>query len=94
MVDLSGSATRIGHKEEFHQASYAKRYEILLTKLLRERLYDGTCLLLSKRSSGTRVSFKEPSAELSFRSFASSLLAHAIAFVSTRESDPRDSTPE
>ena len=27
---------------EFKNATYAKRYEILLTKLLRERLYDGT----------------------------------------------------
>ncbi len=80
--------------EEFRQASYAKRYEILLTKLLRERLYDGTCLLLSKRSDGRRSSFTEPSAELSFRSFASSLLAHAIAFVSTRQNDRREPTPE
>lgn len=68
---------------EFHDASYAKRYEILLTKLLRERLYDGACLLLSKRSDGTRTYCREPSAELSFRSFASSLLGHATAFIKT-----------
>jgi len=69
--------------EEFQHASYAKRYEILLTKLLRERLYDGACLLLSKRSDGSRAFCKEPSSELGFRSFAGSLLAHAIAFVKT-----------
>ena len=28
---------------EFKEASYAKRYEILLTKLVRERLYDAAC---------------------------------------------------
>jgi hypothetical protein len=32
---------------EFREASYAKRYEILLTKLVRDRLYDSACLLLS-----------------------------------------------
>jgi hypothetical protein len=70
--------------DEFRDASYAVRYEILLTKLLRERLYDGACLLLSNRAEGVRGKFKEPSTELAFQSFASSLLAHAIAYVQTR----------
>ena len=50
--------------DEFRNASYAERYEILLTKLLRERLYDGACLLLSNRAEGVRGKFKEPSREL------------------------------
>ena len=70
--------------EEFRDSSYAKRYEILLTKLLRERLYDGACLLLSSRSEGSQGKFKEPSSELSFQLFAGSLIARAIAFVKTR----------
>ena len=70
--------------DEFRNASYAKRYEILLTKLLREWLYDGACLLLSNGSEGVRGKYKEPSRELGFQSFATSLLAHAIAFVGTR----------
>jgi hypothetical protein len=69
--------------EEFRDASYARRYEILLTKLLRERLYDGACLLLSSRAGGARGLHKEPCAELSFRAFAASLLAHTIAFAKT-----------
>src|SRR5271157_195076 len=32
---------------EFKESSYAKRYEILLTKLVRERLYDAACFLMS-----------------------------------------------
>ena len=70
--------------DEFRDASYAQRYEILLTKLLRERLYDGACLLLSKHAQRTRGIYTEPSAELTFQSFASLLLAHAIAFLKTR----------
>ena len=70
--------------EEFRGASYARRYEILLTKLLRERMYDGACLLLSARGFGSKGRYSEPSPELSFQSFASSFLAHAMAFAKTR----------
>lgn len=65
--------------EEFRDASYARRYEILLTKLVRERLYDAACLLLSDRKRGKSGAFREPVAELAFEKFASSLLARAIA---------------
>ncbi len=62
---------------EFRDASYERRYEILLTKLMRERLYDSACFLLSDRRGGPKGRFREPSAELSFAKFISSLLAHA-----------------
>ncbi|MBN2216894.1 MAG: restriction endonuclease [Pirellulales bacterium] len=71
--------------EEFHGVSYAKRYEILLTKLLRERLYDGTCLLLSTARGGLSGRFREPSEELSFSKFSASLIAHAMAFAQSRK---------
>ncbi len=65
---------------EFQNASYTKRYEILLTKLLRERLYDGACFLLTSRAGGVRGQFHSPSEELTFQSFAAGLSAHAIAY--------------
>src|SRR5438874_1677517 len=37
---------------EFRAASYAKRYEILFTKLVRERLYDAACFLMATREGG------------------------------------------
>ncbi len=64
---------------EFKDASYAKRYDILLTKLLRERLYDGSCLLLSDRENGPKGLYREPNPELNFEKFAQSLLARALA---------------
>ena len=70
---------------EFKNSSYAKRYELLLTKLMRERLYDSTCLLLSTQEGGLRGEFHSPSEELSFRQFAASLMGPAIAFVKNRE---------
>src|SRR5579884_2275886 len=64
---------------EFKNASYAKRYEILLTKLVRERLYDAACFLLSDAANGVKGAYREPTAELGFKNFVASLLARAIA---------------
>jgi len=69
---------------EFQGASYAKRYEVLLRKLLRERLYDGACFLLSTRKGGIKGKFSEPSEELTFQKFASSLMGHSIAYAKMR----------
>lgn len=68
---------------EYKKASYRKRYELLLTKLLRDRLYDGACLLLTKASSGRNGRFSTPCAELSFKNFAAGLTAHASAYAKT-----------
>ena len=64
---------------EFRNASYVKRYQLFLTNLLRERLYDGASLLLSSREGGLQGKFSSPAKELSIRNFATGLLAHAIA---------------
>lgn len=64
---------------EFNGASYAKRYEILLTKLLRDRHYDSAALLTSSLSEGAKGKYAEPSVELSFGSLLNSLTARAIA---------------
>lgn len=65
---------------EFVGASYAKRYEILLTKLLRERLYDGACLMLTKKELGFKGMFSCPSVELRIQTFLAGLSAREIAF--------------
>ncbi len=69
---------------EFRQASYARRYELLLTKLVRERLYDGACLLLTPQPSRGRIHVESPSDELSFRTFVAGMMGRASAFVATR----------
>lgn len=68
---------------EFHNASYAKRYEILLTKMVRERLYDAAALILSPSTAVRDGAFSEPSAELAFSNFVESLVARAIAYART-----------
>ncbi len=66
---------------EFRAASYKQRYEILLTKLVRDRLYDAACFILSDSQTGPQGVYKEPSPELSFQNFITSLLGrtHVIA---------------
>jgi hypothetical protein len=70
---------------EFKDASYAKRYEVLLTKLVRERLYDASCFLMSSATEGRKGLYREPSAELGFRNFVESLIAKAIATARVRK---------
>jgi hypothetical protein len=65
---------------EFKDISYAKRYELFCERLMRERLYDATCLLMSDETSGLKGGYTEPNEELDFKSFATSLTAHAMAF--------------
>jgi hypothetical protein len=72
---------------EFKDASYGKRYEILLTKLVRERLYDSACFLLSTAKGGLKGDYREPAPELTFEKFMASLLARAAAIAKTRQSD-------
>jgi hypothetical protein len=69
---------------EFHQASYAKRYELLCQRLVRERLYDGACLLMSSRRGGIKGEYREPLEELRFLNFATSLTAHVSAYLKLR----------
>jgi hypothetical protein len=70
---------------EFKEASYAKRYEILLTKLVRERLYDAACFLMSNATDGPKGLYREPAPELNFQNFIVSLTAKAIAAAKTKE---------
>ncbi len=70
--------------EEFQNASYARRYEILLTKMVRDRLYDAASLILSPRQAERDGAFSEPSQELCFANFAESLVARAIAYARTK----------
>lgn len=66
--------------DEFRDASYAKRYELFCQRLVRERLYDAACLILSDTVGGLEGKYREPSSELGFRNFAISLIGKASAF--------------
>jgi hypothetical protein len=67
---------------EFRDASYRGRYAILIEKLLRERLYDGACLLLSDAASASTGDYLEPHPELTFSQFVAPLLARVATICS------------
>lgn len=64
---------------EFKGASHRDRYSILLEKLLRERLYDSACFLLSTASAATTGDFHQPHPELTFKKFIAPLMGHVAA---------------
>ena len=92
LEEAHASTTAVGVAEphfkvfpEFRDVSYAKRYEILCQKLVREGLYDAACFILSDRDGGANGALKEPNPEISFQTFAASLTARAIAHARTRK---------
>jgi len=52
--------------EEFRGASYSQRCQESLRRLIRERCYDATCLILSSRQTGPRGDYHEPAPDLAF----------------------------
>lgn len=61
---------------EFKDASYKERYEILCSRLVQERLYDGCSLVLASRAGGKRGKYSEPNDQLSFARFGRSLTSY------------------
>ncbi len=66
----------------FKEASYAKRYSVLLDRLVAERKYTATCLTLSTNAVKPEITF--PSKARSFRQFVAAADAHVRAFVNGR----------
>jgi restriction endonuclease XhoI-like protein len=66
--------------EAFQERSYAKRYELVCERLVRDRLYDAACFFTSNAKTGKRGMYREPNDELSIKNFGISLHARAGAF--------------
>jgi hypothetical protein len=65
---------------EFKDASYAERCRVLLDKLVRERLYDATCFLMTSEPAAETGDYMEPDPNLSSRYFEESLRATVTTF--------------
>lgn len=65
---------------EFKGASYVGRYRETVLRLLRERLYDGGCLILTPGGAqGIHGVYKEPASELTFQRFVTGLVSAVTA---------------
>lgn len=65
---------------EFENSSYAQRYELFCRRLVLERHYDSAAFLMSNPEKGLKGDYFEPAADLTFQSFANSLVAHVAAY--------------
>lgn len=65
--------------EEFQEASYLRRYDLLCQKLVKEQLYTTAALITSSRSAVENGEFTEMSAMMGLRTFVTALAGHAAA---------------
>jgi hypothetical protein len=87
LEDCSKSTSPVSVKEphfkvfpEFRNSSYAKRYELFCRRLVLEKHYDASAFLMSDASAGIEGGYSEPAPDLTFQTFANSLVAHVAAF--------------
>lgn len=66
-------------EEEFQQATYARRGELLCLRMARKRIVSGAAFLLSGPEEGLEGDYAEPNAELTFERFCRSLIGHVTA---------------
>ena len=69
---------------EFVDVSYAQRYQVLLTRLVRERLYDSTCFLMSSLDTGSRGKYTHPDPQQTFVLLAASLAGRITAHLNAK----------
>lgn len=73
---------------EFKGSSYAARYKILCSKLVKENLYTTATLLVSPRAAASNGKYREMDETTGCRTFVATLAGH-IAAVAARTSSPR-----
>lgn len=91
LEDCEKSATPVSVSEphykvfpEFVNASYAKRYELLLRKLTREQLYNSTAFLLSNAASGISGRYTEVAEDLGMKQFLAGLAGQVATYLAAK----------
>lgn len=91
LEDCVGSRAAVGVAEphfkvfpEFQGASYAKRYELLLRRMMLEKLYDGAALLMATAEGGLSGDYTEPAEDLTSKRFLAGLGGHIATYLAAR----------
>ena len=66
---------------EFRNSSYAQRYELFCRRLVLEKHYDCSALLMSNPEKGVNGDYSEPAPDLTFNTFANSLVGRVETFL-------------
>lgn len=69
--------------KEFKSTSYAQRYELLLRRLVREKLYDSAAFLMATQDGGSRGRYAEPAEDLRMKPFLAALAGHVGALAAS-----------
>jgi hypothetical protein len=88
LEDCAGSARPVAVAEphfkvfpDFAGASYCRRYELLLRKLVHEKLYDAAAFLTSTEKGGVRGQFAEPAEDLTMKRLLASFAGHVAGYL-------------
>jgi len=68
----------------FRGSTYAKRYEVMCRRLIMERLYTSSCLILST----PKAKITQPAEDLTFQRFAAALRGHVVTFLESQKTKP------
>jgi hypothetical protein len=86
--ECARSSCPVGVKEphfpvfpEFRDASYSQRYQILLRRLVSEKLYDAAAFITSTRKGGPRGKYGEPAADLTVKRLLAGLAGHVAGYL-------------
>lgn len=69
--------------DDFHRSSYARRYELLCQRLVKEGLYDASALLLSHEIEGLQGAYSELDTGSGLREWVARLAAHVASVTAT-----------
>ena len=90
LEDCKGSTKPVGISSphfpvfpEFERASYAKRYELLLRKLVLEKLYDAAAFLMATEKDGPIGNYSEPATDLSIKRLLAGLAGHVQTYLAS-----------
>jgi hypothetical protein len=88
LEDCDSSARPVVVKEphfkvfpEFRGASYCQRYQLLLRKLVQEKLYDSAAFLTSTEKGGPRGTYSEPAEDLTMKRLLASFAGHIAGYL-------------
>jgi hypothetical protein len=68
-------------RKEFKDTSYAKRYELLLRKLVLEKKYDAAAFIMATQEGGLSGQYSEPASDISIKRFLASLAGHIRTYI-------------
>ena len=71
--------------DEFQDATYVDRMELLCLRMVRQRLVNNAAFLLSDKGIGLDGKYSEPNEELVFKRFARSLTSHVQGYMDIQQ---------